>query len=54
MGGRDAKIKYEFDNVCILCKYHHDIYDGRNTKGTKRAMISLLKAYLQLKYKQPS
>ena len=49
MGGSDSR-KYDPENVAVLCMTHHDIYDGRNTKGTKRAMISLLREYLRLKY----
>lgn len=50
MGGRDATSKYDLNNVCILCKYHHDIYDGRDTKGSKRAYRALLTGYLKMKY----
>ena len=51
MGGRSADKKYDLDNVCILCKYHHDIYDGRDPKGSKRAYRELLIGYLNMKYK---
>lgn len=51
-GGMNAKIKYDINNVCMLCKYHHDIFDGRNTKGTKRAMNQLLGAYMKLRWKK--
>ena len=44
MGGRDALIKFELDNVCMLCKFHHDVYDGRNMK--KREIRKLLKSHL--------
>ena len=51
-GGMNAKLKYDFENVCILCKYHHDIFDGRNTKGTKRAMNALVGEYMKLRWKK--
>jgi len=50
MGGRDKDIKYNIDNVTMLCKMHHDIYDGRTISGAKREYRELLKEYLNLKY----
>jgi len=47
MGGRDKQSKYDLNNVAILCKYHHDIYDGRRNNGTKRAYRDLLMGYLK-------
>ena len=32
MGGRDRKISDDINNVCILCKEHHDIFDGRQQR----------------------
>lgn len=48
MGG-NKKRKYDIDNVCILCKYHHDIYDGRRPNGSKRAYRDLLQGFLKRK-----
>ena len=48
MGG-NKKRKYDIDNVCILCKYHHDIYDGRTISLAKKEYRALLKGYLDLK-----
>ena len=47
MGG-SKKRKFDIDNVCILCKHHHDIYDGRRHNGAGFAYRELLTAYLQL------
>ena len=47
MGGNKNR-KFDIDNVCILCKHHHDIYDGRRHNGAKFAYRELLTAYLQL------
>ena len=46
MGGRDSKTKYNPDNVIILCKMHHDIYDGRTISYAKREYRQLLKSYI--------
>jgi predicted restriction endonuclease len=46
MGGRDNKTKYDLDNVVILCKMHHDIYDGRTISMAKKEYRQLLKSYL--------
>lgn len=45
MGGNKNR-KFDIDNVAILCKYHHDIYDGRRNNGTKKAYRDLLKGFL--------
>jgi len=50
MGGRDKATKYDIDNVTMLCKMHHDIYDGKTISGAKREYRELLKAYLSYKY----
>ena len=47
MGG-NKKRKFDINNVCILCKHHHDIYDGRQRVGTSVAYRDLLTAYLKL------
>jgi hypothetical protein len=45
MGGNKAR-KYNVDNTAVLCKWHHDIYDGRQSMGTKVAYRELLEGYL--------
>jgi len=47
MGGSKSR-KYNIDNVAILCKHHHDVYDGRQGSGSKFAYRELLTAYLKL------
>ena len=51
MGGKNNKLANEITNVMILCKMHHDMYDGRTMTGKKREYTELLLEYLQLKYK---
>lgn len=46
MGG-NKKRKYDINNVAILCKWHHDVYDGRQSSGAKAAYRDLLKGYLK-------
>ena len=46
MGG-NKKRKYDINNVAILCKLHHDVYDGRQNSGSKAAYRDLLKGYLK-------
>lgn len=46
MGG-SKKRKYDINNVAILCKWHHDVYDGRQNVGSKAAYRDLLKGYLK-------
>jgi len=46
MGGRNKKEKYDPDNVVILCKFHHDIYDGRTISMAKKEYRTLLLSYL--------
>jgi predicted restriction endonuclease len=46
MGG-SKKRKFDINNVAILCKYHHDIYDGRQRVGTSVAYRDLLKGFLK-------
>tara|TARA_B100001939_G_scaffold247136_1_gene214216 strand:+ start:206 stop:472 length:267 start_codon:yes stop_codon:yes gene_type:complete len=46
MGGRNKEEKYDIDNVAILCKLHHDIYDGRTISMAKKEYRQLLKGYL--------
>src|SRR6056300_1170197 len=36
MGGRDRNISNDPENVAILCKYHHDIFDGRQQVGAHK------------------
>ena len=49
MGGRNKTEKYDIDNVAMLCKLHHDIYDGRTISLAKKEYRALLKGYLNLK-----
>jgi len=49
MGGRNKTEKYDIDNVAMLCKLHHDIYDGRTISLAKKEYRALLKGYLDLK-----
>ena len=46
MGG-NKKRKFDLNNVAILCKHHHDIYDGRQRVGTSVAYRDLLKGFLK-------
>ncbi len=46
MGG-NKKRKFDINNVAILCKHHHDIYDGRQRVGTSVAYRDLLKGFLK-------
>lgn len=45
MGGNPTR-KYDINNVAMLCKLHHDIYDGRTISYAKREYRVLLKSYL--------
>lgn len=45
MGG-NPKRKYDINNVAMLCKLHHDIYDGRSISLAKKEYRVLLKSYL--------
>ena len=45
MGG-NPKRKFDINNVCILCKHHHDVYDGRQRVGASVAYRELLMGYL--------
>jgi predicted restriction endonuclease len=47
MGGRDKASKYDINNVAMLCKRHHDIYDGKTISGAKRDYRDLLMGYLK-------
>jgi len=52
MGGRNKKEKFDLDNVVILCKMHHDIYDGRTISMAKKEYRQLLKSYLDYERQQ--
>ena len=45
MGGSKTR-KYDIDNVAMLCKLHHDLYDGRSISLAKKEYRALLKSYL--------
>ena len=49
MGGRNKQEKFDPENVAMLCKLHHDIYDGRTISMAKKEYRALLKGYLDLK-----
>jgi len=51
MGG-NPKRKYDIDNVAMLCKLHHDIYDGRTISLSKKEWRILLKSYLDYERQQ--
>ena len=46
MGGRNKVDKYDPNNVVILCKLHHDIFDGRTISLAKKEYRKLLQSYL--------
>ena len=45
MGGSKTR-KYDIENVAMLCKLHHDLYDGRSISLAKKEYRVLLKSYL--------
>ncbi|MFQ5518247.1 MAG: HNH endonuclease [Acidimicrobiia bacterium] len=45
MGGRTSVNRV--DNLICLCRFHHDLIDGRSHFGLKREMIVLLKAWME-------
>ena len=49
MGGRDRLLSDDPMNVCMLCKEHHDIFDGRQRQGSKREYTNLLKGFFGIK-----
>ena len=51
MGG-NPKRKYDINNVAMLCKLHHDIYDGRSISLAKKEYRVLLKSYLDYERQQ--
>ena len=52
MGGRNKEEKYDLNNVAMLCKLHHDIYDGRTISLAKKEYRILLKSYLDYERQQ--
>ena len=50
MGGKNNKIAADMNNVSILCKHHHDVFDGRQRVGLKLAYTELLRGFLLLKW----
>ena len=48
MGG-NPKRKFDINNVAILCKHHHDVYDGRQRTGANFAYRELLTGFLSRK-----
>ena len=51
MGGKNNSKANDINNEMIMCKFHHDMYDGR-TIGKKREYTELLIELVRLKYKQ--
>lgn len=47
MGGKNRNISNELWNVAILCKRHHDIFDGRQQAGAHLEYQALLRGYLK-------
>lgn len=47
MGGKNRNISNEMWNVAILCKRHHDIFDGRQQAGSQKELQMLLRGYLK-------
>lgn len=45
MGGKRPNID-DPANLAVLCKFHHDVYDGREHRGLKREMRYLLTDWL--------
>ena len=45
MGGSKTR-KYDINNVAMLCKLHHDLYDGRLISLAKKEYRILLQSYL--------
>jgi hypothetical protein len=50
MGGKNNDIAADMNNVSILCKHHHDVFDGRQRVGLKLAYTELLRGYLMLRW----
>jgi hypothetical protein len=50
MGGKNNKIAADMNNVSILCKHHHDVFDGRQQSGSKKEYTELLRGYLMLRW----
>ena len=46
MGGNPAGDRNTIDNVAILCRYHHDVQDGRTVAYRRRAVSDLLWAFI--------
>ncbi len=52
MGGNPTR-KYDVNNVAMLCKLHHDIYDGRTVGSVaSKERRRLLFSYLSYKYSE--
>lgn len=47
MGGNPSRDR--LDNVWMLCKFHHDMLDGREPQKAREYRL-LVQAYLELKY----
>jgi len=45
MGGNPTR-KFDINNVAMLCKLHHDIYDGRTISLAKKEYRILVKSFL--------
>lgn len=47
--GRDSTRAYDEDNVAMFCKWHSDIYTGKQQVASRREYIKLVQEYLELK-----
>lgn len=47
MGGRESADVLE--NVAMLCRFHHDLLDGRTHHGLRRAHGACLRAVIELR-----
>lgn len=47
MGGSAQRDR--LDNVAFLCRFHHDLLDGRSHAGLRREVVKLLRAALRLR-----
>ena len=47
--GRDSTRAYDLDNVAMFCKWHSDIFTGKQQVSSRREYIKLVQEYLELK-----
>lgn len=44
-GGRRST--YSIENMVGLCRYHHDVFDGRDLAGRQRMLRDLMREYVK-------